>query len=78
MEYDGILLRHKKNRQCHMPDVNMDGPKDYHAKRGNSGKDKYHMISHMWNLKYDTDELVYEIEIDSNLQLLRGRGGLGV
>ena len=61
-----------------MPDVNMDGPKDYHAKRGNSGKDKYHMISHMWNLKYDTDELVYEIEIDSNLQLLRGRGGLGV
>ena len=31
MEYDGILLRHKK-RQCHMPFVNMNGPKDHHAK----------------------------------------------
>ena len=23
-----------------------------------SDKDKYHMISHMWDLKYDTDELI--------------------
>ena len=28
-------------------------------------KDKYHMISHIWNLKYDTDELIYETETDS-------------
>ena len=28
-------------------------------------KDKYHMISHMWNLKYDTNELIYERETDS-------------
>ena len=27
-------------------------------------KDKYHMISHMWNLKYDTNELMYETETD--------------
>ena len=29
-------------------------------------KDKYHMISHMWNLiKNDTNKLIYKIEIDS-------------
>ena len=27
-------------------------------------KDKYH-ITYMWNLKYDTNELIYETEIDS-------------
>ena len=25
-------------------------------------KDKYHMISLMWNLKYDTNELIYETD----------------
>ena len=25
-------------------------------------KDKLHMISHMWNLKYDTDELIYKMD----------------
>ena len=28
-------------------------------------KDKYHMISLLWNLKYDTNELIYETETDS-------------
>ena len=28
-------------------------------------KDKYHVISYMWNLKYATNELVYKIETDS-------------
>ena len=28
-------------------------------------KDKYHTISLMWNLKYDTNELIYETETDS-------------
>ena len=27
-------------------------------------KDKYH-ITYMWNLKYDTNELIYETEMDS-------------
>ena len=27
-------------------------------------KNKYHMISHMLNLKYDTKELIYETETD--------------
>ena len=28
-------------------------------------KNKYHMISHMWNLKYDTNEPIYKTETDS-------------
>ena len=27
--------------------------------------DKYHMISLIWNLKFDTSELLYETETDS-------------
>ena len=44
-------------------------------------KDKYHVISLcMWNLKYDTNELIYKIETDSqtwktNLYLPKGKGG---
>ena len=30
-----------------------------------SEKDKYHMISHMWNLKNDVNKLIYKPEIDS-------------
>ena len=28
-------------------------------------KDKYHDITHMWNLKYDINELIYKTETDS-------------
>ena len=28
-------------------------------------KDIYHIISHMWNLKYNTNELIYKTETDS-------------
>ena len=30
------------------------------------GKDRYHMISHMWNLKYGKNEPIYRTEIDSH------------
>ena len=36
-----------------------------------SQKDKYHIISYMtyvWNLKYDTNEHIYETETDSQTQ----------
>ena len=29
-------------------------------------KDRYNMKSHIWNLKYDTNELIYKTEIDSH------------
>ena len=31
-------------------------------------KDKYHVISHMWNLKYGTNEFIYKTETDSQAQ----------
>ena len=30
-----------------------------------SEKDKYHIITNMWNLKNDTNELIYITETDS-------------
>ena len=42
-----------------------------------------HMSSHMWNLKYDTTELIYETEIDpqtlrTDLWLPRAGGHRGI
>jgi len=31
-------------------------------------KDKYPIISQMWNLKYDTNEIIYKTEIDSDIE----------
>ena len=35
---------------------NVDGTRGYYAKRNKSEKDKYHIISPMWNLRSKTDE----------------------
>ena len=44
-----------------------------------SQKDKYHVTSHRWNLKYGTNEPIYKIEKNSHtymtvLWLPRGKG----
>ena len=46
---------------------NMDGPRDYHTKWSKSGREKQisYDITYMWNLKHDTDELIYKVERDS-------------
>ena len=63
---NGILLSHKIewNNAIYS---NMDGPRDYHTKWSKSerGRQISYDITHMWNLKYDTHELVYKIETDS-------------
>ena len=45
----------------------MDAPRDYHTKLSKSERERQipYNITHMWNLKYDTNELIYETEIDS-------------
>ena len=48
--YNGVLAI-KENEI--MPFA-MDGPRDYQTKWNKSEKDKYHMISYMWNIKYNT------------------------
>ena len=46
----------------------MDGPRDCYTNRNTSNKDKYiktNISFHMWNLKNDTNELIYKVETDS-------------
>ena len=64
--HNGILLSHKKewnNVTC----SNMDGPRDYHTKWSKSERERKipYDITYMWNLKYDTNELICETETDS-------------
>ena len=62
----------------------MDGPRDYPTKRSKSERQRQisYDISYMWDLKYDTNERIYETETDSqtlrtDLWLPRGRRGWG-
>ena len=64
--YNGILLSHKKewnNAIC----SNIDATGDYHTKWSKSerGKQIPYDFTYMWNLKYDTNEPIYETETES-------------
>ena len=64
--YNGILLSHIKeqnNAIC----SNMDATRDYHTKWRTSERERQipYDITDMWNLKYDTNKLIYETETDS-------------
>ena len=65
--YSGILLGHKKwnNAIC----CNTDASRDYYTKWSKSERERQisHEITHMWNLKYDTNEHIYETELDSQM-----------
>ena len=63
---NGIMLSHKKewnNAIC----SNMDATRDYHTKWNKSEIERQipYDITYMWNLKYDTNESIYETETDS-------------
>ena len=64
--YNGILLSHKKEYNNSIYS-HMDGPRDYHTKCNKSERERQipYDITYMWNLKYDTNELIYETETDS-------------
>ena len=60
----------------------MDGPREYHTKGSKSERQRQipYNITYLWNLKYDTNELIYEAETDSqtartDLWLPRVAGG---
>ena len=63
--YNEILLSHKKewNAIC----SNMDATRDYHTKWSQSERESQisYDITYMWNLKYDTNEPIYETETES-------------
>ena len=45
----------------------MDGSKDYHTKWNKSDRERQTLydITYMWNLKSNTNELIYKTETDS-------------
>ena len=47
----------------------MDGPRDDYTKQSKSEREKQipYDITYMWNLKYDTNEPIYETETDSQI-----------
>ena len=64
--HNGILLSHIKEWNTGIYS-NMDGPRDYHTKWSKSERDRkiLYDITFMWNLKNDTNELIYKTEADS-------------
>ena len=62
--YSGILLNHEKEWNDAICS-SVDECRDYHTKWSKSEENKCHMISLRWNLKYDTNDLIYETETDS-------------
>ena len=63
MEYYTAIKKEWNNAIC----SNTDGPRDYHTKWSKSeiGIQIPCDITYMWNLKYDTNELIYKTETDS-------------
>ena len=61
----------------------MTGSRDYHTKRSKSERERQipYDIAYMWNLKYDTNEFIYETETDSDtdnrLLVAKGEEGWG-
>ena len=65
-QYNGVLLNHKKewnNAYC----SNIDVTRDYHTKWSKAEIERQipYDVIYMWNLKYDTNEPLYETETDS-------------
>ena len=57
----------------------MDEPRDYHAKWSKSERERQipYDIACMWNLKYDTNELIYKTKIDSENKIMLNKGEKG-
>ena len=63
MEYYSAIKKEWNNAIC----SNMDGPRDCHTRWSKSERERQipYGITYMWNLKYDTNELIYKTETDS-------------
>ena len=75
---NGVFVIKKKNIAiC----SNMDGPREYHTKWSKSDRERQiYDIIYMWNLKNNTNELIYKTETDSQTEnkvmvTKRERGG---
>ena len=78
----GLLLCHKKEWNVAICS-NIDGPRDNHTKWSKSDREgQIYIITYMWNLKKNTNELIYKVEtnIKNKFMASKGSGGdkLGV
>ena len=64
--YNEIPHNHKKEFNKAICS-NMDATRDYHTKWSKSERERQipYIITHMWNLKYSTNEPIYKTETDS-------------
>ena len=62
--HNGMLLSLKKELKSAICS-NIDVPRDYRTKISKSERQISYDITYMWNLKYETDELIYKTETDS-------------
>ena len=60
--------QHKKNEIIPFVATWMDLEIIIQSEVNQTEKDKYHDITYIWNLKYDTNEFIYETETDSQTQ----------
>ena len=68
MEYYSAIKKNEKKKEWNNAICsNMDGPRNYYTKRSKSERERQisYDITYMWNLKYDTNEHIYETETDS-------------
>ena len=62
---------------------NMDRSGDYHTKWSKSERERQipYGVTYMWNLKYDTNQLIYKTETDSDREnkrmVTKGERGMG-
>ena len=64
--YSGILLSHKKNGITPHAATRMDLKRDCHTEGSQSDKEGHiHDIASTWNLRYDTNELIFKTEMDA-------------
>ena len=65
--YNGIHYSAIKKEWNNTICGNMDATKDYQTEWSKSERKRQipYDITYMWNLKYDTNELIYKIETDS-------------
>ena len=78
--YNGILAV-KKNEIMPFVATRMDPEITILNKVSQNEKDKYHDITYMWNLKYDTNEHIYKTKTDLQIKrtdlLLPGGSRMG-
>ena len=77
--YNGILLSHNKDQNDAILATLMELEILILGEVSQKEKEKYHMITHIWNLKYGTNEPLYRTETVSqtwtaDLWLTGGKG----